>query len=182
MTTQESEREQFHRFFYDISQLRNSHQIDQPDYEKAIWDWHLKQLAAAKREAVKIDGNTSDGYHTFNELYDHRIALFIALALAYPSISWRASYHSDGSMFDGWFIAGMELPTGRLTYHLPLKSWQKLDSVRTLDKAPVWDGNSSLEELARLNEWIEYHNPKYDGYASIEDAKAQLAQPEGKDK
>jgi len=27
-------------------------------------------------QSIKIDENTSDGYHTFKELYDHRIALF----------------------------------------------------------------------------------------------------------
>lgn len=47
--------------------------------------------------------NISDGYHTFKELYAHRIALYIALIHAiheqeyHPSIKpcWKSKLHSD---------------------------------------------------------------------------------------
>lgn len=42
-------------------------------------------------------GEISDGYHTFNELYQHRCALFLALMASNPSIS----KHHDGSEWDG---------------------------------------------------------------------------------
>ena len=59
----------------------------------------------------------SDGYHTFKELYDHRIALFVALITAlmqqeyHPAnkTCWKSKKHSDGTMLDGWFIAGIGL-------------------------------------------------------------------------
>lgn len=68
-------------------------------------------------------GQVSDGYHTFDELYQHRCMLFCALMFSNPAISWVSSIHHDGTMMADWFIAGMDLPTGRVTYHLPISMW-----------------------------------------------------------
>jgi len=38
-------------------------------------------------------GLVSDGYHSFNELYEHRNLLFINLMRSNPEISWRANNH-----------------------------------------------------------------------------------------
>jgi hypothetical protein len=94
----------------------------------------------------------SDGYHTFGELYEHRQALFIALAKTNPRFAWRCKQHDDGTMYDGWFIAGMELPTGQISYHLPIKAWRKLDGVLTVER-PQWDGHTSLDVVVRLQKW-----------------------------
>lgn len=104
---------------------------------------------------VADPGEVSDGYHTFNELYDHRIALFIALAKSHADISWKAPKHDDGSTIEGWFIAGMNLPTGDITYHLPDTYWDLLTGVEALTKAPKWDGHTSSDVVKRLNEWTE---------------------------
>jgi hypothetical protein len=98
-------------------------------------------------------GDTSDGYHTFNELYEHRHSLFIALANSYLSISWKSKFHDDGTMWDGWFIAGMRLPTGDITYHLPIKCWDLL-RCKEIEKAYPWDGHTSHDVVNRLNKWI----------------------------
>lgn len=96
-------------------------------------------------------GEVSDGHHTFNELYDHRHALFMALMAAHPEMSWRSKQHEDGSMWEGWFIAGMELPNGMITYHMPEANWHLLDGiVQTLDKAPKWDGHTAEQVVERL--------------------------------
>ena len=109
------------------------------------------------QQEQEIDENTSDGYHTFKELYDHRIALFIALMRSNPLISWRANNHEDGTGFEGWFIAGMHLPTGDITYHLPESDWTKLDysGIATSNKAPKWDGHSANDVVERLNKWFK---------------------------
>lgn len=101
--------------------------------------------------------HVSDGYHTFGELYEHRCLLFIALLSNTPRcLPWRAHKHPDGSMYQGWFIAGMTLPTGMITYHLPLKYWNLLSPypVVTYETAPAWDGHTSRDVLARLEQWI----------------------------
>lgn len=102
-------------------------------------------------------GEVSDGYHTFDELYAHRIALFCALMAAFPGLSWRSRKHADGEEWDGWFIAGMRLPAGDVTYHLPAKVWESIDhlGIETLERAPEWDGHTSDDVLKRLSDWIE---------------------------
>lgn len=111
----------------------------------------LSDLGEREAEAI---GETSDGYHTFNELYAHRIALFIALMKSHVDISWRSRKHDDGSMFDGWFIAGMNLPTGVVTYHLPDSDWRKLDPIVIYDAAPKWDGHTPADVVDRVERWI----------------------------
>ena len=104
---------------------------------------------------IKCDtGKVSDGHHTFDELYEHRMLLFIALAEAYPELSWKSKLHADGTMYDGWFIAGMNLPTGNITYHIKLRLWDLL-KVKEYDVAQPWDGHTSNDVELRLKKWIE---------------------------
>jgi len=99
----------------------------------------------------KVDTNKiSDGYHTFEELYDHRCLLFINLCE--HTKGWRSLKHSDGSVWDGWFIMGTRNGKGQqMTYHLPMKFWDMaMPSVRVLDEAPEWDGHTPADVLERL--------------------------------
>lgn len=103
---------------------------------------------------IEVDpANVSDGYHTIAELYDHRCALFCALMRAMPGRAWRSRMHFDGSSFDGWFIAGVKLPSGDVTYHLPERLWDGLEGIKALDGAPEWDGHTSVDVIARLLKW-----------------------------
>lgn len=95
-------------------------------------------------------GEISDGYHTFNELYEHRHALFMNL-MGFCD-SWKSTLHADGTMFsDGWFIAGLSLPNSKkpITYHLPIKYWN-ICPGRCLERAPEWDGHTSADVVSRL--------------------------------
>lgn len=102
-----------------------------------------------------VDTNCiSDGYHTFGELYDHRITLFIALCRTAREGGqvWRSELHSDGSKFDGWFVLGIGRENGhQITYHLPMSKWSECDFAETLERAPEWDGHTSADVLRRLN-------------------------------
>ena len=105
------------------------------------------------KAAIFIPGETgevSDGYHTFNELYEHRHALFIALSRTRLDLCWRSKLDSSGKGMEGWFLAGMCLPTGDISYHLPDRLWELLDEARTIDHAPKWDGHTSVDVIARL--------------------------------
>ena len=93
-------------------------------------------------------GEVSDGYHTFNELYEHRHALFANLVKLNPN-TWKSKLHDDGTMFDGWFIAGIELKEGVITYHIPLRLWD-LFRCQEIEKSPKWDGHSSNDVVERL--------------------------------
>lgn len=93
----------------------------------------------------------SDGYHTIKELYEHRIELWIMLCRENRDLCWKSRTHSDGSIYEGWFLLGMTLPDGRqLTYHLPFKYWYRCDFVKTLEKAPEYDGHTAGDVLDRL--------------------------------
>lgn len=96
----------------------------------------------------------SDGFHTMEELYDHRRALTAVLAAigAIEDDSWRSkAHHPDESpMFDGYFIVGIELPGGPITSHYALEHWDEFSAVPVLAHAPKWDGHTSADVVDRL--------------------------------
>ena len=101
--------------------------------------------------------NLDDEHHSMDELYEHRAALNFALMKAYPDMSWISKLHDDGTMFDDYFVCGMKLPTGDITYHYSLKYWKLLTDVvgiKVLDKAPKWDGYSSEDVVDRLMKFL----------------------------
>ena len=103
---------------------------------------------------------TSDGYHTIDELYDHRITLFIALCRQVSQQPytdearygvWRSKTHFDCTSLDGWFILGIGKIKGtQITYHLPLSRWEETSFADTLERAPKFDGHTSADVLERL--------------------------------
>lgn len=106
---------------------------------------------------ITIEGENlkvSDGYHTIDELYEHRIILYIALCrklnVDYPL--WVSTKHSDESSFGDWFIMGITLPDKKqISYHLPARFWGECCAIASvLDKAPEWDGHTSQDVLKRL--------------------------------
>lgn len=97
---------------------------------------------------MKIDGNTSDGYHTFNELYYHRMILFSVICNQNKDRSWKSWRHNDGTMFDDYFIVGITTDEGNYTYHYHKNHWGMFD-VKELDLAPAWDGHKP-EDITRL--------------------------------
>jgi hypothetical protein len=113
--------------------------------KEKIINWLIK---VTKADTNKI----SDGYHTFEQLYEHRIKLWIALLKDKPFEKvWRSERHSDGSVWKGWFILGYGKKQGeQLTYHLPIKYYVDTKFAETLDKAPEYDGHTPEDVLERL--------------------------------
>jgi len=101
-------------------------------------------------------GEVSDGYHTFNELYEHRCTLFLVLMLTMPEKSWISTKYEDGTILDEWFIAGIDLTEGTVSYHLPINMWSLAckTTASILDRAPKWDGHTSSDVVKRLTRWI----------------------------
>ena len=96
----------------------------------------------------KITGETSDGYHTFNELYHHRMVLFSVVCNSYKDKAWKSKLHADGTMFDDYFIVGVTTAEGNYSYHYHIDNWNYFD-VEVLDKAPDWDGHKP-SDIGRL--------------------------------
>lgn len=115
-----------------------------------------QDLIIGKAESI------SDGYHTFEELYDHRISIFIALCKAIVDKGaaqdaarvWRSKRHSDGELCFGTgtqYVLGIGKEAGeQMTYHIPIERWDETDFVQEIERAPEFDGHTSADVLARL--------------------------------
>lgn len=105
--------------------------------------------------AVEINGDTSDGYHTFNELYHHRAVLFSVIVKAFPDLAWKSKKHHDGTMYDGMFIVGINTPHGQATYHYDdIDPYWGMFVCRELECAPEWDGHTPEEAINRIGKLI----------------------------
>ena len=113
--------------------------------------------------------DVSDGYHTMQELYEHRHALFLALVkyfdnyvtpLACNVKCWKSRKHDDGSVYEGWFllgltvtkpsfIAGADPEVFDISYHLPEKYWH-MAKVIERPKGPPYNGYTPQDVIQRL--------------------------------
>lgn len=97
-----------------------------------------------------INGDTSDGYHTFNELYHHRAVLFSVIVKAFSDKAWKSKKHNDGTMYDGMFIVGIDTPEGQATYHYDIDPYWDMFECRELERAPEWDGHTPAQAIERI--------------------------------
>lgn len=117
-----------------------------------------------KEETKSKDmGEVSDGYHTFNELYEYRMlynaALFNEFAKQGLYDVHKSRKHSDGEYPFGdsnWFIVMAELPTGQISNHYEMKDWDKFQ-IPEKPVANKWDEHSPRDVADRLT---SFTNPK----------------------
>lgn len=114
---------------------------------------------------MKIDQNTSDGYHTFKELYEYRLlynagmfnTLYMSLGMyGIPNVKvYKSKRHSSGELcYDGeWFIVGALLPTGQISNHYEMKDWD-LFKIPEQEIGDVWDGHTPGDVAKRLREFL----------------------------
>lgn len=114
-------------------------------------------------QAVIVDSNATDGYHTFAELYDHRHSLFAVLLRVYAPFAFKTRRNDKGIEWPGWFIAGIDLPTGQISYHLPEVWWQRLSWVREIPQNDNYDGHTADDVVERLRKLALY---SYEGVGS----------------
>lgn len=135
---------------------------------KKIRSANICDIAIARMEAAdlieslqaqtKVTGETSDGYHTFNELYHHRAVLFSVICNDRPNVSWKSKLHHDGTMFDGMFIVGIQTPEGQATYHYDIDPYWDMFRVPELPQAPEWDGHTSEQAIERIGRLTQPEN------------------------
>lgn len=120
-----------------------------------------------KREVEhEVTGSTSDGNHTFDELYEFRMlyhAAFVGTVHAVdeligkPARTVKSLKHSDGEACfgGGWFIVVTELPgAGQISNHYEVKHWD-LFRVPAVDTPPAYDGHTPEDVVTRLREFLE---------------------------
>lgn len=109
-------------------------------------------IVASKK--VTVDkGEISDGYHTFNELYFHRMVLFAVICNTYKTLAWKSWKHHEGDMYPDYFIVGIDTPQGSYSYHYHKDYWFWFD-VGEIEFAPKWDGHKP-EDIDRLLSLIQ---------------------------
>ena len=106
-----------------------------------------------------IDGETSDGYHTFNELYHHRAVLFSVIVAKFRDRAWKSKLHADGTMYDGMFIVGIETPDGQATYHYDVDPYWNLFRCKEVARAPEWDGHTPDQAIERIGKLADLMDP-----------------------
>ena len=97
------------------------------------------------KEEPKITGETSDGCHTFNELYFQRMKLFAVICNQNKKFAWKSKLHDDGTMFDNYFICGITTPEGDYTYHYHMEFWEHYKDIKEIPNAPKWDGHTEKD-------------------------------------
>lgn len=107
-------------------------------------------------------GEVSDGYHTFNQLYEHRHVLFLHLVLANKADAFKTWRDKGGETWEGWFILGLNTEYGQVTYHMPERYWNRAE-VAAVEQNTDYDGHDSVDVLHRLelflNDKIEMDIP-----------------------
>ena len=105
-------------------------------------------------------GEVSDGYHTFNELYEYRMlynaTLFNEFAKQGLYDVHKSRKHSDGEYPFGdsnWFIVMAELPTGQISNHYEMKDWDKFQ-IPEKPLANKWDGHTPKDVTERLRRFL----------------------------
>lgn len=116
-------------------------------------------LADGKEIAHCFADDIADEYHTMHELYQHRMALNIALfnllsrmdkAIGIKTVM-KSKLHNDGTMFEGNYFIVMYTPK-QISYHYDLKHWDKF-KILEVERIPVaYDGHTANDVLERLME------------------------------
>lgn len=100
----------------------------------------------------------SDGYHTFDELYEFRkmfnAALFNNWSMQDEFEVHKSMRHHDGELCfgGGWFIVIAVLPAGQISNHYKMDDWN-LFKVPAWDKAAYpYDGHTGDDVIERLKQ------------------------------
>ncbi len=101
-------------------------------------------------KTFKIVGNDiSDGYHTFDELYDHRVLIYINLCLLMKD---KAAWRPD---FEGWYCLYLDLNGAQISYHCPNKTLSLIEGKITRNDQMVFDGHQGSDVIYRLEEFAK---------------------------
>ena len=115
-------------------------------------------------------GEVSDGYHTFNGLYYQRMVLFATLVKQNKDKAWKSFRHEDGELCfgGGWFIVGIDTPSGSYTYHYDDNFWSMFD-CQELPVAKHWDGHTE-KDVTRLLSLADVKPVKHGVWIDIDDS------------
>lgn len=130
--------------------------------DSALTDGVVEADAITVESHVDIE-QVTDGYHSFDELYQHRHALCIALFCELKMSGcnpWYSHKHHDGTSYPEYVLVGADLRNPLdldrnslpVSYHLPVSYIPQLDAagIEQIEQAPHWDGYTSQDVITRL--------------------------------
>lgn len=106
-----------------------------------------------KKPFYVVNGDISDGYHTFEELYDHRVALYLALC---KMTGWPAYFKIDkdnwnqDEVWKNWICLFLETPEGQISYHVPYGYYEMIQTFAKESPDHKWDNHTSSDVLYRI--------------------------------
>ncbi len=127
------------------------------DWKKYVYYWDVKKDRLEKVQDI-IDSfwyekwMLSDGYHTFDELYEHRYRLFIALCNTINKTCHKvikSKLHYDWSNYQWYFILQLYTAKWQISYHIPMRYRDNV-FVDIQEKADERDWHTSNDVLERL--------------------------------
>ena len=93
----------------------------------------------------------SDGYHTFEELYEHRNLLFINLCITwYSEHSGGTCWNRNGGYEDYFCLYYWGWKDKQISYHIPNKYLYLVEHAHIPYKIVEWDGHTSNDVIKRL--------------------------------
>lgn len=101
-------------------------------------------MSETKLQSTRDVKFVSDGYHTFDELYQHRQLLYFAFA-RFSGFKCRWKPH-----YPGWPVLFVEIPSQQISYHFEERWLPLVKSFATEDNSIEWDGHTSDDVLRRL--------------------------------
>lgn len=138
----------------DQLEVKWNHLGQTADYVLDAFKEEMQNLLTQQKKEI-VTENTSDGFHTFKELYEFRK---IYNALIFNEWAKQGLYnihkskkHSDGQecFGGGWFIVVASLPNGDISNHYEMKDWE-LFKCEERETAKEYDGHTSQDVVERI--------------------------------
>lgn len=136
---------------------------------KGLEDVGVEVKVKSWPKPIVIDEDTSDGYHTFKELYDMRLLLTAGLFNEWGEntgeiwnkrqapLVFKSKLHSDGTIpFNdpNWFIVVAETKEGQISFHYEVKDWDLFYAVPEVTLPPKYDGHTAADVAVRLRKLL----------------------------
>lgn len=157
---------------YTIQRLQPEHTWEEEKrfdiYEKksgecvhSMWFWPNRQAYPIDKYDVKRrwkpehTWETSDWYHTFNELYYHRTALLRAYLSLFSGKKIRSKKHFDWSEFEWYFIVMFYPFWIQCSYHIEDKYEYLFTMCEKIDRADErdWHKAQDVANILLKNDW-----------------------------
>ncbi len=138
---------------------------------------HIDLQEQCENNDVEI-GDVSDGYHSYNQLYEFRKLYNAALfnewgrivrinakwqlpdePCTFPEYNVHKSWkHHDGELCfgGGWFIVVAILPTGQISNHYKAEDWDLFNIPETEKALYEFDGHTPQDVVQRLTDLLKH--------------------------